>query len=175
MLISVIPFFSISGGHAPGSFESVISGSRFPQTVQHDIDLLGHICGVTKPGGLVKIVQAVSETADGLVSPSKLMSGLKLAGFVKVQSPKIIQLENKEQEDEIRHSLNLKSNDLFQIVEIQCFTPNFQAGSSTPLSFAQKINKPKEKKVWSLKEMDDDDVDLIDEDDLLDEVIIYLM
>ena len=43
----------------PGSFDMIKSGVRFPQTVQHDIDLLGQLCELSKPGGQVKIVQAV--------------------------------------------------------------------------------------------------------------------
>ena len=74
--------------------------------------------------------------------------------------------------------MRLKPEETFQLIEINCSTPNFQTGSSTPLSFAQKIkNKQQEqpiqsaeKKVWSLKlDTEDDDVDLIDEDELLDE------
>ena len=126
---------------------------------------------MTKPGGSIKIVQVVGNDIPKLMSANKLVSTIKLAGLVNVQSPKITDFANADEEKEIRETLNIPVGSQCQIAEIDCSVPNFQAGSSKPLSFAQKIKKPvAEKKVWSLKDMDDDDVDLIDEDDLLEEV-----
>ena len=172
----------ILGGHMPGSFDIIKSGVRFPQTVQHDIDLLGQLCELTKPGGQVKLVQAV--VAEGiktssLCSANKLISNLKLSGLTNIQTPVVIELLEENQKIEIHEALKLKPEETFQLIEINCSTPNFQTGSSTPLSFAQKIKSKQqqqqpiqsaEKKVWSLKlDTEDDDVDLIDEDELLDE------
>jgi len=158
------------GGHGNATFDSIISGSRFPQTVQHDVELLGEFSRLTKPGGSIKIVQVVGNDIPKLMSANKLVSTIKLAGLVNVQSPKITDFANANEEKEIRETLNIPVGSQCQIAEIDCSVPNFQAGSSKPLSFAQKIKKPvAEKKVWSLKDMDDDDVDLIDEDDLLEE------
>jgi hypothetical protein len=170
------------GGHMPGSFDMIKSGVRFPQTVQHDIDLLGQLCELTKPGGQVKIVQAVVAEGiktPGLCSANKLISNLKLSGLTNIQTPVVIELLEQNQKKEIHEALKLKPEETFQLIEINCSTPNFQTGSSTPLSFAQKIKSKQqqqqpiqsaEKKVWSLKlDTEDDDVDLIDEDDLLDE------
>ena len=162
----------------PGSFDMIKSGVRFPQTVQHDIDLLGQLCELTKPGGQVKIVQAVFEEGiktSGLCSANKLISNLKLSGLTNIQTPVVIELLEESQKKEIHEALKLKPEETFQLIEINCSTPNFQTGSSTPLSFAQKIKSKQqqpilsaEKKVWSLKlDTEDDDVDLIDEDDLL--------
>ena len=126
---------------------------------------------MTKPGGSIKIVQVVGNDIPKLMSANKLVSTIKLAGLVNVQSPKINDFATADEEKEIRETLNIPVGSQCQIAEIDCSVPNFQAGSSKPLSFAQKIKKPvAEKKVWSLKDMDDDDVDLIDEDDLLEEV-----
>ena len=165
----------------PGSFDMIKSGVRFPQTVQHDIDLLGQLCELSKPGGQVKIVQAVVANegikTPGLCSANKLISNLKLSGLTNIQTPVEIELLQENQKKEIHETLKLKPEETFQLIENNCSTPNFQTGSSTPLSFAQKIKNKQEKpiqsaekKVWSLKlDTEDDDVDLIDEDELLDE------
>jgi len=161
------------GGHQAGSFASINSGSRFPQTIQHDLDLLDLINKLAKPGAKVNIVQAVTnESVQGLVSANKLVSQIKLAGLINVKNFKPVDVTS-EQLGEICQALSITDqNSNIEIVEIECSTPDFANGSSKPLSFASKIkdNKPKpEKKVWSLADMDDDDVDLIDQDDLLDE------
>jgi len=159
------------GGHQPGSFSVVNSGVRFPQTIQHDIDTLDLIGKLVQPGGKVKIVQAVG-TGNGLITATKLMTQLKLAGLINVQEPKQINSLNNEHLKIIRETLSVPEAETLEVVEIECSSPNFVSGSSKPLSFAQKIRKPEkkpEKKVWSLADMDDDDVDLIDEDELLDE------
>ena len=48
------------GGHDPATFDRVCSGSRPPYTVQHDIDLLGHLATLGKPGAKVTLCQAVN-------------------------------------------------------------------------------------------------------------------
>ena len=126
----------------PGSFDMIKSGVRFPQTVQHDIDLLGQLCELSKPGGQVKIVQAVVANegikTPGLCSANKLISNLKLSGLTNIQTPVEIELLEENQKKEIHETLKLKPEETFQLIEINCSTPNFQTGSSTPLSFAQK-------------------------------------
>jgi hypothetical protein len=163
--------YDFLGGHKSGSFAAIVSGSRFPQTVQHDIDVLDQLVQLASPGAKIKIVQAVSDNTENLVSATKLASNLKLAGLVGLQDPKEVSL-NTEERQEIKEMLKLTATEDFNVVEVTCNSPNFVAGSSRPLSFAQKIKKPlpkpAEKPVWSL-DMDDDEVDLIDENDLLDE------
>jgi len=156
------------GGHQPGTFANINSGARFPQTIQHNLDLLDLIGKLAQPGGKIKIVQAVGN-AQGLVAANKLVSNVKLAGLVAVQAPKFIEL-NPDQLEEIKGKLELQPDAQFLVAEIECTSPHFANGSSTPLSFAAKIKKPEkksEKIVWSLA--DDDDVDLMDEDELLEE------
>jgi len=158
-------------GHQPGSFIKINSGARFPHTVQHDIDSLDLIGKLAKPEAKITIVQAVGN-GNGLISASKLVNQMKLAGLITVQEPKTLQSLNSDQLKTIREILSIAEADIFEIVEIGCSSPSFTSGSSKPLSFAQKIKKPEkkpEKKVWSLADMDDDDVDLIDQDELLDE------
>lgn len=156
-------------GHQPGSFAQINSGARFPHTVSHDLDLLDVIGKLAQPGCQIKIVQAVAENISGLISASKLASQLKLAGLIGVQAPTFLNL-NDEQLEEISSILKIQSNESLKVAEIQCTYPNFANGSSTALSFAHKLKKKQpEKKVWSLADMEDDDVDLIDEDELLDD------
>ena len=157
-------FMCFIGGHSLASFNAIVSGSRFPQTVQHDLDLLDQFSKLVKPGGQVRIVQAVSGN-DGLVTSAKLTSLIKLAGLVNVQEPKPVQISEAEKE-EIKDVLNANE---FDLVEITCMVPQFATGSSAKLSFASKLKKP-EKKVWSLVDSDvEDGEDLINEDDLLNE------
>ena len=155
------------GGHAPGSFTSIVSGARFPQTVQHDLDLLDQFSKLARPGSRITIVQAIG-TGGRIFSKDKLISAIKLAGLVGVQEPKDV-LVSEDEKNQIAESLNVNPAD-FQLVEIQCMVPNFASGSSAKLSFASKIKKPAEKKVWNLMDSDnEDDEDLINENDLLDE------
>lgn len=154
------------GGHSPGSFTSIVSGARFPQTVQHNLDLLDQFSKLAKPGSRITVVQATG--TDELMDKAKLISMIKLAGLVDVKDAKDI-LVSENDKKEIAEVLNVKNTN-FQLVEIQCMVPNFASGSSAKLSFASKIKKPAEKKVWSLMDSDNEgDEDLINENDLLDE------
>ena len=158
-------------GHQPESFIKINSGARFPHTVQHDIDSLDLIGKLAKPEAKITIVQAVGN-GNGLISASKLVNQIKLAGLITVQEPKTLKSLNSNQLKTIREILSIAEADIFQIVRIGCSSPSFTSGSAKPLSFAQKIKKPEKKpkkKVWSLADMYDDDVDLIDQDELLDE------
>ena len=63
------------------------------------------------------------------------------------------------------------------MVRITCRAPSYEQGSSRLLSFAKKVDrtpdqdqdKAKVNAVWSIADVGDDEVDLVDEDDLLDE------
>jgi len=154
------------GGHSPGSFTSIVSGARFPQTVQHNLDLLDQFSKLAKPGSQITVVQATG--TEELMDKAKLISMIKLAGLVDVRDAKDISVSENDKK-EIAEVLNVKNTN-FQLVEIQCMVPNFASGSSAKLSFASKIKKPAEKKVWSLMDSDNEgDEDLINENDLLDE------
>ena len=122
---------------------------------------------LARPGSRITIVQAIG-TGGRIFSKDKLISAIKLAGLVGVQEPKDV-LVSEDEKNQIAESLNVNPAD-FQLVEIQCMVPNFASGSSAKLSFASKIKKPAEKKVWNLMDSDnEDDEDLINENDLLDE------
>ena len=123
---------------------------------------------LARPGSRITIVQAIGTGGSRIFSKDKLISAIKLAGLVGVQEPKDV-LVSEDEKNQIAESLNVNPAD-FQLVEIQCMVPNFASGSSAKLSFASKIKKPAEKKVWNLMDSDnEDDEDLINENDLLDE------
>jgi len=175
--------------HAKSSFGRVCSGTHAPYTVQHQLDLLGQIVDLAKPGAKIEIAQAVSlnnkESAGNVLisSTSKLVTDLKLAGLAGVQEPVAIDLD-LDSLAEIREQFGLDANAEFQVVSVSCQKPNFETGSSQPLSFAKKVQEKKEQKaaaakatskaekkaVWNLDDFEnDDDVDLVDPDTLIDE------
>lgn len=164
------------GGHTPASFDKICSGVHPPYSVRHDIDLLGELAKLGKPGAKVNICEAVLDQEDAsgkLKSQAQLISQLKLGGLVHLQDPVEVEL-NDEMRVETREALGLGPELTFKILQIECQVPNFLAGSSRPLSFASKINTvPKsdessKAQVWSLN-LDDEEVDLVDPDTLLDQ------
>lgn len=149
-----------------------MSGLQAPQTIQHDVDLLGRIVVLASPGASIQIVQAVKgandPTESSLDTRDRLISNIKLAGFVNVGEPQVIQSDHKA---EIARILQLTGD--FEVVSVKCEAPAFEVGSSRLLSFAKKaapkpIN-PAVNAVWSLDNLEDEDVDLVDSDQLLDE------
>ena len=84
----------ISANYGQSSFDSACSGVQPPHTVQHDLDLIGAITNLVKPGAKVNLVQVVktsSEESTKLVSASELVANMKLAGLTEVSQPEVIQ------------------------------------------------------------------------------------
>ena len=84
----------ISANYGQSSFDSACSGVQPPHTVQHDLDLIGAITNLVKPGAKVNLVQVVktsSEESTKLVSTSELVANMKLAGLAEVSQPEVIQ------------------------------------------------------------------------------------
>ena len=130
--------------------------------------MLGNIADLAKPGANITIVQVVAPSAtDRLTTKVKLCTNLKLAGFCDVKESCVIDLSGDE---DTKADINdrFKGASDYQVVEIRCKKPDFETGSSQPLSFASKIQAKKvdKKAVWNL---DDDDDDLVDPDTLIDE------
>ena len=105
-------------GHQPGSFIKINSGARFPHTVQHNIDSLDLIRKLAKPEAKITIVQAVGN-GNGLISASKLVNQMKLAGLITVQEPKTLQSLSSDQLKTIREILSIPDADIFEIGKIQ--------------------------------------------------------
>ncbi|TRY61283.1 hypothetical protein TCAL_02152 [Tigriopus californicus] len=151
------------GGLARSSFAQIVSGLQAPQTIQHDVDLLGRIVALASPGASIQIVQAVKSGYDPIESPlittDRLISNIKLAGFVNVAEPQAIQTDHKA---EIAQALQLIGD--FQVVSVKCEAPAFEVGSSRLLSFAKNVApmpvSPAVNAVWSLGNLDDDDEEI---------------
>ena len=148
---------------------------------------------LARPGADINITQVVNDQAEGaepsvgnLMSTSELVKNLKLAGITNIGSPESINL-SEESKCDIEEKFQLPPNAKYKVIQIMCQTPNFEAGSLQPLSFAKKVQEKKQgslsvmesesKKasndeknaVWSLADLDDDDVELLDPDTLIDE------
>lgn len=157
--------------YAPSSFDVVLSGILYPQSIVHSIELLGEIARIVKPQGKVVLQEATVEQSaqNGLKTREKLFSTLKICGFVDVCEPSTVAIEEKDKD-------NLKSilhtSETLEIVEVLCNKPNFEVGSSAKLSFAnssvQAKPSPEIASVWKLNSTDDD-LETIDSSTLLDE------
>lgn len=186
-----MPHYFCAANHKPATFDRVFSGCQPPYTVQHDLDLLGDIADLAKPGCEVKVVQVVRDgdldqqelgtddsfnSDEGLLGDEKtLVKNLKLAGLVGVTNPRRLDRLPDDSEGEIRRHFNLSPDSRFKVVEVLCKTPDFVSGSTQLLSFADTIIENRKKRsleeepnIWNLDALDDVDVDLVDQDALLE-------
>jgi len=168
--------------YAKSSFSSACSGAQPPHTVQHDLDLLGHIVELVKPGSKVSVVQVVSGGSGGKLMPlSQLITDMKLAGLTEVGQPDVLTVD-QDTLDDIREHFGASTDDSsLQVVRVTGVKPNFETGSSQRLSFAKKVEEKQKKgssstkaaskkAVWSLDvDEDAEDVELVDPDTLIDE------
>nr|XP_006821200.1 PREDICTED: anamorsin homolog [Saccoglossus kowalevskii] len=157
------------------TFDVVLSGLLLPGIITHSADILATIAKVLKPNGILIVREPVTQSNDAntvVRTSAKLISSLKLSGFVDVAVAKSVDLDESVL-SQIKASLKL-SNEV-NMVEVVSSKPGFEVGSSSQLSFAKKpkteVNSSKATNVWTLSasDMADDDLDLVDEDDLLDE------
>ncbi len=157
------------------------SGLHAPQSVQHDINLLGQIAELAGPGAEVAVAQAVARDKAKSILPTKekFLDTMRLAGLSNIVSCDLIEPEDRA---EIAEHLGLKSGDEFDVYRVNCSMPDFAVGSSAKLSFADKVAEKRKAKeaaaavapaakaaVWSIDDVDDDEVELVDQDNLLDE------
>ncbi|XP_028410066.1 anamorsin homolog [Dendronephthya gigantea] len=157
--------------HTESSFDHIYSGVTFPSTFIHDLDILAEIARILKPSGSFLLRQPTGNI-NTLVTQDKLVSTLKLSGFVDISQGDLV--ETTEEQLKTLQDI-LKTENKIDMFEIKCKKPSFNVGTSTKLklSFSNKKEIPSENaaKVWTLsaQDMNDDDVDIIDSDDLLDE------
>ena len=143
---------------------------------------------MAKPGAEIVIRQVVLDDHDMTPSNTPLNTltninkNLKLAGLINIEKETEISTSDDITND-IKEKFKLPENLTFRVVEIKCKTPNFESGSSQLLSFAKKIQDKKKQApealktvstaeknaIWSLDNLDDEEVDLIDPDTLIDE------
>ncbi|XP_049808124.1 anamorsin homolog [Schistocerca nitens] len=159
------------------SFDAVLSGVTFPQTVRHRLQILEEIIRILKPQGILILQEPVNigKQSEALISKEKLRSELKIAGLKNVSDFRTIELTNDEKQ--LIKDL-LHETDDFCVVEVQCYKPDFEVGSSVKLSFggSLKISAENDIKppvdvaaVWKLDDTVDDSVETIDADQLLAE------
>ncbi|ELT87435.1 hypothetical protein CAPTEDRAFT_150525 [Capitella teleta] len=155
----------LMAGLAQSSFDVVACGYLGDMSVTLSADCFAEVAKVLKPGGRLMLREAcVKETSNGLRTCAQLSSALKLAGFIDVSKPVSVDITDK-QKSELKGSLG--ACDL-EVVDFCALKPNYEVGAAAQLSFAP-ADKSEVAKVWSLNDLGDDDVDLIDDDDLLDE------
>lgn len=130
-------------GYSPSTFHIAFSGCLGEGgSVDHNSELLGQVVKLLVPGGKLVVVQ--SKQID-------VKTVLILSGFSSVSDP--VELTDK-------------------LVSVTGTKPNHEVGASRLLSFAKPKPvtpaPPPQSSVWTLEDVEDDSVDLVDDNTLLD-------
>ncbi|CAG5134712.1 unnamed protein product [Candidula unifasciata] len=166
----------VMSAHSSSSFDVAISGLINSFHTHHSVEVLGELCRVLTPKGklyLQELAVSCQGNENGVQSKDKLVSLLKLSGFVNISEPYEVSLNDDEKTELGKRPDSNSGATLYRIVAEK---PGYEVGSSSQikLSFKPKsVSKADENvaKVWSLQTTDllDNDVGLVNEDDLLDE------
>jgi len=150
-------------GHPKSSFNAIFSGCVGLATVEHNLDLLGTLGTLLAPGGKLSIAEALPASS----SASSLSSRMVLAGLPSVSQP--VQVSSD-------HSLAIatkaKMGEDVNVFSVTATKPMHEVGASRLLSFAKPAAvpaAPPKASVWTLEDMDDDTVELVDDSTLLEE------
>ncbi|KAJ1529193.1 hypothetical protein ONE63_005998 [Megalurothrips usitatus] len=140
------------GSHPQSYFDVALSGLVQPNGLVHSDDTLAELLRLLKPNGTLVVREStqLNSGATGLRSAEKLLSSLKISGFISLSEPSDVpQADNGEGT---------------KVLQIKCQKPNFEVGSKSALS----LLKPSDNvaAVWKLDDVEDD---LIDSDQLLAE------
>lgn len=152
------------GNHTQSSFNKIYSGCIGIPVSNHSPEQLAYFLKILAPSGQLTIVEQCEES-----SLSSIKSGLIQAGFTECQQPKpVILAPGDSNNDKLKTA----------VYSWQASKPKFEVGASRLLSFAKKpvveaaAAAPAtngQANTWTLDDLDDDTVELIDEDTLLDE------
>jgi len=153
-------------GHPKSSFNAIFSGCVGLATVEHNLDLLGTLGTLLAPGGKLSIAEALPASS----SASSLASRMVLAGLPSVSQPTQVSSD---------HPLALATKAKMgeggvNVFSVTATKPMHEVGASRLLSFAKPAAvvpaaaQPKAS-VWTLEDMDDDTVELVDDTTLLEE------
>merc|ERR1712130_618729 len=159
-------------GHKDSSFDLVYSGCLGLATITHDLDLMAQIAKLLSPGGQLTMVQAVNEGQNA----ENLKSTAVLAGLTSSSNP------IKATTESLPALLEATVSKLGK-VELyihSAFKPQHEVGASRLLSFAKLTPAAAApaptapatstaSSVWTLEDMDDDTVELMDDSTLLAE------
>jgi hypothetical protein len=155
-------------GHKESSFDCVFSGCLGLATVTHDLDLLAQVAKLLAPGGQVTMLQAVSQGQN----PESLKSTVVLSGLSSSSTPTLV--PSFPGLDATVAKLGP-----VQFYQLVASKPQHEVGASRLLSFAKPAPAPTPApappaatngaSVWTLEDMDDDTVELVDDQTLLAE------
>jgi len=114
-----------TGSHSTSSFDVVLSGVIFPQSISHGIELLAEYLRLVKPEGRIILQEATVLNPNGtqMKTVEKLQSVMKISGLTNIQEPKFISLTDAEIQT-LKDLVNVTLN--ISVVEIQCQKPNFE-------------------------------------------------
>ena len=143
-----------------GYFDKIYSGCVGLATIRHDLEILGLLTRLLKPGGQLSYVESLETGAD----PASLTSSLILSGLSSTTDPTI--LESFPSLEATLAKLKLTAASLYLVTANK---PNHEVGASRLLSFAKPVAAPPKASVWTLDDLEDDSVELLDDKTLLSE------
>ena len=143
-----------------GYFDKIYSGCVGLATIRHDLEILGLLTKLLKPGGQLSYVETLETGAD----PGRLSSSLILAGLSSTSDPAILQSFPSLEASLAK--LKLTGGSLYLVTAKK---PNHEIGASRLLSFAKPAAVPAPASVWTLDDLEDDTVELLDDKTLLSE------
>jgi len=158
-------------GYAASSFDRIFSGCAGLMTVDHSsLETVAGLHALLAPGGSLTITQAAA-------SPDKVRSSLVMAGLTQATTPEPVP-PGAEGLEETRAKLGLDDGSSVNIYTCTATKPTFEIGASRTLSFAKKPSVPAPapaplppaggSSLWTLEDLDDDTVELVDDEALLD-------
>ena len=116
-----------------GYFDKIYSGCVGLATIRHDVEILGRLTRLLKPGGHLSYVESLETGAD----PATLSSALILAGLSATSQPTVLQ--SFPSLEATLAKLKLTEASLYVVTAKK---PNHEVGASRLLSFAKPAAVP---------------------------------